>query len=183
MLVTRCSAGETAGHIIPALHRSTLDYYVVCSCFYPAETPFLAPMGGAKNNIQHLAYVDALGNSKLVTEMAKATTGAADSPSPPPPPACAKPSISISSAPLTEGISLRSRQQPERKSNRCIQSGVSSASTGMPKCDTRCIDRVTTTFGARWLQRDMFLNFEAHADTTLERGEGTPRLCQYVNDI
>lgn len=143
-------------------------------------------MGGAKNNIQHLAYVDALGNSKLVTEMAKATTGAADSPSPPPPPACAKPSISNSSAPLTEGISLRSRQQPERKSNRCIQSGVSSASTRHAEMRHevhRSIDRVTTTFGARWLQRDMFLNFEAHADTTLERGEGTPRLCQYVNDI
>lgn len=173
--MTRCSAGETAGHIIPALNRSTLDYYVVC--FYPAETPFLAPMGRAKNNIQHLAYVDALGNSKLVTEMAKATTGAADSPSPPPPPACAKPSISNSSAPLTEGISLRSRQQPERKSNRCIQSGVSSASTRHAEMRHE-VHRVTT-FGARWLQRDMFLNFEAHADTTLERGHTTAMpICQ-----
>lgn len=61
------------------------------------------------NSIPHLAHVDALGSSKLVTEMAKATAGAAAAAAgaSPPAPTSARSAVSTSPAPLTEDISLR----------------------------------------------------------------------------
>lgn len=89
----------------------------------------VAPTGGAKKqyrSIQHVAYVAALGNSKLVTEMAKATTGPAGAVGEPSSaPDSARPAISTSPAPLTEEISLRSRPARKYMMHSTIQSGPS----------------------------------------------------------